>query len=127
VRSFSGKNNPKGMLVIGPVGTPLSLTREDTHTLKVEAQKPAFTHGLERLCREAPFKKGEQVYFELGSVEVLEVDAKGRLLSWRVRLKLSLDDPSLIWRKPDGLRYLPMAPPAPGQTILVPAAISLPG
>ena len=126
VRHYDGRPVPKAMVVLGPVGTPVTMTREDERTLRLDAARAAFTHSFERLARAAPFTVGERVDTATLHAEVLAVDAQGNVLSWRVRFPAPLEDPRYAWRRPEGMGFLPFTPPAVGESVAVAAAVELP-
>ena len=119
-------------LLAGEVGAELS--RPDPRTLRVELRGGLFDGYLGRLFRDHrhPFEAGDTVELERMQVEVLAADREGQPTELLFRFPVPLEDPSLCWITWEGRGYVPFAPPAEGETIIMPpppsaAALSIPG
>lgn len=123
IRRLERRPTPASMLLVGPAMSPLVLSRPDAQTLRVESPEGAFRYRFERLFRAAPFVHGERYRTKSAEVVVEQVDKDGNLLVWTVHFAVPLEDPSLIWRRPEGLGYVPARPPALGERMEVAAAV----
>ncbi len=126
IRRFQGRPHPASVLMLGPLATPLRITRLDDHRLSVEAPLGSFLLPGERLCRISPFHVGDVARTRLATVTVTSVWPDGAPRVWVVDLPWDLEDDRLVWREADGLGSVPWTPPAVGETVEVPAPLSLP-
>lgn len=125
-RQLRGQSVPHAMLVLSPAATPVRVTREDAHTLRIDAPGGLFGHAVERLCRDAPFVAGEAVTTTVGTVTVLTVD-HGRPTSLRAVLPYPLDSARYTWLAPTDGALAPWSPPPLGEAVDVPALLPIPG
>jgi len=65
------------------------------------------------------FAVGDLVELEAMTVEVREVDPKGKPLEVDYRFQVPLEDPSLYWLQMDGFSYIPFTPPPMGETVVL--------
>ncbi len=123
IRQLEHRPSPASMLLVGPAMSPLVLSRPDAKTLWVECPEGAFRYRFERLFRADPFVVGERYSTKAAEVVVEKVDGDGNLLAWSVHFMVPLEDPSLIWRRAEGLTFVEARPPAMGERMEVGAVV----
>jgi hypothetical protein len=70
---------------------------------------------------ELRFEEGERIELAGFSVEILGLNAAGDPNELRFRLAVPLEDPALRWLAWRDGSYVSWTPPAPGQTVRLPA------
>lgn len=121
IRGFDGRAGPASLVLLAPMGQPMTVERMDARTVRVRVEGGAFRVVGERLCRAKPFEVGETSRSGAAAVTVREVTADGFPVEWDVQFDVPADDPSLLWRAPDGFATAPWVPPAIGERVAVPS------
>ncbi len=119
-RSIDGKPVPAHMYTLSPnslLPVPIRITRTGPRTLRF-APKGGYPVLLFRMPDEH-FAVGDLVELEAMTVEVREVDPKGKPLEVDYRFQVPLEDPSLYWLQMDGFSYIPFTPPPMGETVVL--------
>jgi hypothetical protein len=122
-RQVEGKPRPEHLRWLAAGATSLRIERTDERTLLVEAQRGWLSTTSERMLRDpdtAPARLGDLVNLSDVSFQVTRV-SDGRPREIRVRFRLALEDPLLVWLEwdHDGRGYAPFQPPPIGSSVQV--------
>jgi hypothetical protein len=125
-RTTIGRPGPNSLTIrpdggyLAPPGSPAT-RQEET----LAAFHPGYFHQmLDTLYRDdTPFRVGERIDYGGATIEVLEVTLDGRPAEVSFRFDVELEDPSLCWLQWHKGAYIPFAPPAIGETVILPAVI----
>jgi hypothetical protein len=101
----------------------LRVTGLDSSTLLLRPTGGYLSSSSQRMLRSTsqPFRRGERVQLDDVSFEVTELTTDGRPAEVRVHFAKGLSHPSLRWLKWRGPGYEAFTPPAPGDSVVVPA------
>jgi hypothetical protein len=122
----NGRPLPRRMVGLLSGEVEAEVSRRDARTLQVRVRGGLFDDYLGRLFRSDrhPLRAGDVVDLPRMRVEVLDADERGQPTELLFRFPVPLEDPSLLWVVWKDRGYVPFAPPADGETLLVPAPSS---
>ncbi len=124
MRQSRRQPRPAHLYWLATGSTAVTLTRLDARTLRVVPDQGFLFHEVDRMVRSPrvrPFAVGDRVALTGLTLEIEAITADGRPASVLARFALPLEDPSLIWRRWEGLTYVPYQPPAVGDRETLPA------
>jgi len=121
-RAALGQTAPILLRWLAPGVDGVTVAREDPYTLRVHANGGFTTHITEQLLRSPrhPLALGEKVLLPGMRVEVIGQDDQGNANEARFQFDVPLEDPSLVWMRWDERRYRVQAPPARGDSLVLP-------
>lgn len=93
------------------------LTRTDENTLVLRSSRPL--RWILIRDHSQPMSPGDRVELTGAQIEVTEATPDGYPTEMAYRFDVSLDHPSLIWRRMRNWRFEPFAPPPVGQSVMV--------
>lgn len=121
VRALKGQPIPAYLYSLAPnmgmLPVPIRMTRTNERTLFAKPQG-GFPWLLMR-DNNHPFVVGEKVKLTGMSVEVKKLTEEGWPLEVAYRFNVPLEDPSLVWLDFQDDAYVPFAPPAVGESIML--------
>jgi hypothetical protein len=122
--ALAGRAGPRRLRALSFGAVPLSVTREDLHTLHLRFEGGLLAEPLLELYRAAEdtLPVGSRVALDGLSIEVTGHTPDGRIASARFVFDAVLEDPRFAFVAWNGERFAPYRPPANGATDRVPAA-----
>jgi hypothetical protein len=123
-RRVRGVPAPRRMRVLATCFHELRVSRLDARTLRVRPGRGFLDNELLRMVRglSRPFRAGDEVLLSDMRVLVREVTTDGRPAEADFVFALPLEDPSLLWtRLQAGGALVPWAPPAVGESFVLPS------
>lgn len=123
MKRVAGEPSPRRLRALAAVPSAMEVTRADARTLHVRLEPGLFAGPFTRYHRaeELRFTVGHRIELTGFSVEILGLNAAGDPNELAYRFAVPLEDASLRWLAwQDGL-YVPWRPPAPGETVRLPA------
>lgn len=114
---------PQTIHTLATSTTPLTLERLDARSLRVSPRGGFLLNPSSRLSRSErrPFHVGQEIVQRDMHVRVREVTLEGRPLSIDLTFERPLEDSQYLWRQWLGSGAVPFTPPAPGQSVTLPA------
>jgi hypothetical protein len=90
---------PRRSVILAPMLTAATATREDDHTLVVDTDEGWLDYQVDRLMRsmDTPFTVGEHLDTTLFTAEVRRITSDGRPLTVAFRFHRPLEDPTHRW------------------------------
>ncbi len=124
-RDAAGVPRPARTRILGLSLGAVSVTRLDSVTLRLRAERGLFASEAQQMLRgpSRPFRVGEVVQLSDLRVEVAELTADGRPRAVVFRFAAPLEAPERLWLRGRGFGLVPWTPPRVGETVVVPAAI----
>lgn len=122
-REVHGEPRPAQLYWLATGVSDLRVTGVDATTLLVRPKGGYLASSSQRMLRsvQRPFERAEAVRLKDVTFEVTELTPDGRPAEVKVRFAKGLRHPSLRWMKWRGPGYEAFTPPAPGESVLVPA------
>ncbi len=124
MRASRGQARPAHLYWLANATSAVTLTGVDAHTLRVAPAGGFLRLQADQMLRRADPRVpvGERVA-RSGRTPALEaLPTAGRPATVLARFAAPLDAPSLVWRRWDQTTFAPFVPPAPGQSVTLPAA-----
>lgn len=123
MKRVAGEPSPRRLRALAAVPSALEATRVDARTLRVRLEAGLFSVPFTRYHRagELRFAVGDRIELTGFAVEILGLNDAGDPNELAYRFAVPLEDESLRWLAwQDGV-YVPWLPPAPGETVRLPA------
>jgi hypothetical protein len=146
LQALNGRPIPSRTLILGSGIYPTTISRPGPNVIAIrpdggylplpgsprpghEASQPAFHPAyifsmLDHLYRDAtPFRVGEEIAYGGATIEIAEITEDGRPVEARFHFQVDLEDPSLRWLQWKGGVYVPLEPPAVGESVTLPSVV----
>ena len=122
-RQARGEPRPSHLLWLNSGVTELSITGVDETCLRVRAQAGFLSSATQLMLRDRarPPQVGETVELTSAAIRVTGSTDDGRPLEIEVRFREPLHSEHFLFFEWRGHGYVPFVPPAPGQSVTVPA------
>jgi len=123
-RIVQGRPAPGRVRLLSSAIYDVEVTGVDAHRLRVRVADGFHSHPADQLMRSGddPMPIGQRVKLAGMEVTALSHTPAGHLREIEVRFDVPLTDPSLLWIATRDLEPSPFTPPAPGRTVVLPAA-----
>jgi hypothetical protein len=115
---------PERVRLLASMIHEVHVTGVDRHTLRIAVADGFHSHAADQLMRSGddPLPVGHTVALLGMSITVVDHTAAGHVRTIDARLDKPLTDPSLLWFATRDHKPVAFTPPAPGETIVLPAA-----
>jgi hypothetical protein len=123
-RAALGEPRPRALRWLASGPGPFTIERTDERTLRVRPENGFIllpSEALFRSVRDKPFSPGDRIVLDELDVTVTATTPDGRPAEISARFTATLESPQYVWRVWRGAGYEPFAPPAVGETIVIPA------
>lgn len=123
VRAGRGEPRPHALRLLSSGHRPKTVTTLDAHTLRMHVPGGFLTGKTETMLRppDVRFAPGDRVELSDLEITIVTVNATGQPETVDFRFVRPLRDPSLVWRRWQVSAFVPVNPPAQGQSLELPA------
>jgi hypothetical protein len=123
-REAEHRARPRHLLWLATSTTALSVTTVDERTLLLSQEAGFLASSSQWMLRDpaAPPRPGQRIITDQASFEVMSSTREGRPLDVQVQFQNPLRDQNMLWMQWRGHAYAPLELPAPGHSVVLPAA-----